>query len=174
MTEIVVEELDVQTLDPNEVDAQRLTQSVHEMSDWYKGRNEPGLKYFQEHSVAGGRVFVIREQEDIVAVACYEIKHERGEHDPVVMHPVSYPVAFVHGMTTSRTSQGKGYGTAVLKTVLQNIKDNGIRYVQLTCNPDREGAIRLYKKFGFKEIGQKQKSTDVTKKTTLFELDLAQ
>lgn len=172
MEEINVEALDVHTLDPKGVDAQRLTQLVHEMSEWYKGLNESGIKYFQEHS-SGGQTFVIRDYDEIIAASCYEVTHTRGEGNPVVMKEVEYSVAFVHGTVTAREAQGKGYGTAVLKAVLQGIKDAGIQCVQLTCNPEREGAIHLYKKMGFKEVGQKQKSTDVTKVTTLFELDMA-
>ena len=167
----VVEELFVHTLDPKSADALRLTHLVHEMSEWYKGLNESGIKYFQEHS-KGGQTFVIRDGGTIVAASCYEVTHSQGAGNPVVMREVEYPVAFVHGTVTACEAQGKGYGTAVLRSVLQSIKDAGIQYAQLTCNPNREGAVHLYKKVGFKEIGQKQKSTDVTKVTTLFELCL--
>ena len=172
MEEIVVEALDVHTLDPKSADAQRLTDLVHEMSDWYRGLNESGIQYYLDHS-EGGRVFVIREGGIIMAAACYEVKHERGAGNPVVMSAVSYPVAFVHGIVTAHEAQGKGYGSHVFSQVIENAREAGIPYAQLTCNPEREVAIRLYKRLGFKEIGNKQKVTDVTKVTTLFELDLA-
>ena len=53
--------------------------------------------------------------------------------------------AFLYNFEVKKSYRGKGYGSAILKYVLSHYKVN-----ELTVAKDNEGAIKLYKRFGFK------------------------
>lgn len=53
--------------------------------------------------------------------------------------------------------QGKGYGKAGLKKVLEYIREKPFgdsNHILLTCNPENQIAFDLYRKLGFKESGR--------------------
>ncbi len=46
--------------------------------------------------------------------------------------------------------QGKGYGTKMVNTLLEELRNRGVRGVMLGADLDNEGAIRFYQRLGFK------------------------
>lgn len=53
----------------------------------------------------------------------------------------------------SRQYQGKGYASKAIKIVLKEIQCEGCREIRTMYKPDNKIAEKLYKKFGFKQIG---------------------
>ena len=52
---------------------------------------------------------------------------------------------------------GKGIGTGLMNRLIDFCKENGATTIELEVRSDNERAIALYKKFGFKKIGQNEK-----------------
>lgn len=152
MEEIVVEEVNVHTLDPKSADALRLTELVHQLSSSHAEKGTTGIEYYRDHSV-GGKVFVIRNESVIVASGCYALTKEKGEGNPVSFIAVPDSVAFIHGIIADQSMRGRGYGTTLMQHIISNIQTQNISCIQLTSNPSRESARRLYLKIGFKEVG---------------------
>ena len=50
--------------------------------------------------------------------------------------------------------QGRGYGRAALKTIIDYFKDQGVGYIKLSTKESNISAISLYHKFGFRENGE--------------------
>ena len=54
------------------------------------------------------------------------------------------------GMAVTEDARGKGVGTLLLQTALDEVERRGIAAVSLSVDPDNQ-AIRLYKRLGFVE-----------------------
>ena len=52
---------------------------------------------------------------------------------------------------------GKGIGSGIMKLLMDFCKKSGAEVIQLGVRSDNERAIALYKKFGFKKIGEYEK-----------------
>ena len=50
--------------------------------------------------------------------------------------------------------QGRGYGHAALKAVVDYFEDHGVGYIKLSTKESNISAISLYHKFGFRENGE--------------------
>lgn len=58
--------------------------------------------------------------------------------------------AYLYGVFTVEKYCSKGYGKKILQYVLEDLKKENIKEVELTVSPENEIAIKLYEKFGFK------------------------
>ncbi|WP_029233191.1 GNAT family N-acetyltransferase [Butyrivibrio sp. VCB2006] len=50
--------------------------------------------------------------------------------------------------------QGKGYGTAAMKTIIQYFKDNGANNIRLSTKETNTNALSMYRKVGFRDTGE--------------------
>ena len=50
--------------------------------------------------------------------------------------------------------QGRGYGRAALKSIIDYFDDQGVGYIKLSTKESNISAISLYHKFGFRENGE--------------------
>ena len=50
--------------------------------------------------------------------------------------------------------QGKGYGTAALKVIIQYFRDHGANNIRLSTKETNVGALSLYRKAGFRDTGE--------------------
>lgn len=50
--------------------------------------------------------------------------------------------------------QGKGYGKAAMKEIIEYFKENGAKTVALSTEAHNSSAIALYESFGFRKTGQ--------------------
>ena len=50
--------------------------------------------------------------------------------------------------------QGKGYGSAALKEIIDYFRRNGADQITLSTKESNEKALGLYHKFGFRENGE--------------------
>ena len=51
-------------------------------------------------------------------------------------------------------SQGKGYGTAALRVIIQYFKDHGANNIRLSTKETNSNALSLYRKAGFCDTGE--------------------
>lgn len=70
--------------------------------------------------------------------------------ETVILRNVHDSGAVVFGFAVAHAFQGKGYGSMVMRYLLQIARSSGITSLELTMNPDNLAARNLYmKKFGF-------------------------
>lgn len=69
---------------------------------------------------------------------------------PYIIFGKQYP-AHLHINLLSEY-QGKGYGTDLINTLIQKLQLKGIKGVMLMASKENTGAIRFYKRNGFKKI----------------------
>lgn len=53
-----------------------------------------------------------------------------------------------------KSLQGRGYGGAALKEIINYFRDNGAEEITLSTKESNVAALGLYRKFGFKENGE--------------------
>lgn len=78
---------------------------------------------------------------DIIGV-CELIRSWKGKY-----------TAFIHSFYVDKRYRKKGIGKKLLQKVIDILKNDGFREIELTVNPSNEAADRLYKNFGFKRVG---------------------
>lgn len=57
------------------------------------------------------------------------------------------------GMALRAEYRGRGIGRALLQRLIDVLKEKGIQKVSLSVDPDNIAAMKLYQRFGFKEVG---------------------
>ncbi len=82
-----------------------------------------------------------RNNSDIIGV-CELVRSWRSKH-----------AAFIHSFYIDKGYRRKGIGRKLLQKVIDILKNDGFKEIELTVDPDNEAADRLYKNFGFKKVG---------------------
>ena len=65
--------------------------------------------------------------------------------------------AYITNIAVKPTERNKGYGKAIVKSLIDEAKANGVRAVTLEVRVSNANAIELYKQFGFKSVGIRPK-----------------
>jgi len=60
-------------------------------------------------------------------------------------------LARIEDVVVDKAARGKGIGEAITLAAIEKTKELGIGKIDLTSNPKREAANRLYQKLGFKQ-----------------------
>ena len=95
------------------------------------------------HAVTNGHAKLVAEQGDrVIGVLVIER----------MAHPVNRHVATL-GMAVERTWRGKGIGSALMAAALAWARSAGVDKVTLEVYPTNQGAVALYRKFGFADEG---------------------
>jgi GNAT superfamily N-acetyltransferase len=58
--------------------------------------------------------------------------------------------AWIEDVVVDRTARGQGVGTALMQAAMQRAQEIGTKTLDLTSNPSRQAAHRLYEVAGFK------------------------
>ena len=87
---------------------------------------------------ANVHVYVIRDEGHIVATATLCVKHT-----------LEFTVGDVESVVVSSRCRGLGYGKALMTTLIEVAKKLNVHHIQLTSNPGRVAANRLYREMGF-------------------------
>ena len=85
-------------------------------------------------------IYVIREEGRIVATGTLCIKHM-----------LEFTMADIESVVVSARCRGKGYGKALMTALITAAKDHKAHHIQLTSNPARMAANRLYQALGFEK-----------------------
>lgn len=83
-------------------------------------------------------VFVIREEGRIVVTGTLCIKHT-----------LEFSIADIESVVVSSRCRGRGYGKELMRVMIEVAKGFKVHHIQLTSNPGRVAANRLYQDLGF-------------------------
>ena len=83
-------------------------------------------------------VYVIRDEGHIVATGTLCIKHT-----------LEFTIADVESVVVSSKCRGRGYGKELMTAMVEAAKRMNVHHIQLTSNPARVAASRLYQELGF-------------------------
>ena len=83
-------------------------------------------------------VYVIRDEGHIVATGTLCIKHT-----------LEFTIADIESVVVSSKCRGRGYGKELMTAMIEAAKKMGVHHIQLTSNPARVAANRLYQELGF-------------------------
>ncbi len=104
------------------------------------GLNEWGLPPLIYH----GAVYIIEADNNPAGIAEYMRDMEEEN------------TAYLYGLAVAKEYRGQGWGKQLLAESLQEIKEKGIKQVELTVDPANKRACTLYRKFGFEKIEQRK------------------
>ncbi len=83
-------------------------------------------------------IYVIRADGHIVATGTLCIKHT-----------LEFPIADIESVVVSSRCRGKGYGRELMAGLIAAARRFEVHHIQLTSNPARVAANRLYQELGF-------------------------
>ena len=83
-------------------------------------------------------VYVIRDEGHIVATGTLCIKHT-----------LEFTLADIASVVVSSRCRGRGYGKELMMAMVEAAKSFNVHHIQLTSNPGRVVANRLYRGLGF-------------------------
>ena len=83
-------------------------------------------------------VLVIRDEGHIVATGTLCIKHT-----------LEFTIADIESVVVSSKCRGRGYGKELMNVMIDMAKNFNVHHIQLTSNPARVAANRLYQDLGF-------------------------
>ena len=83
-------------------------------------------------------VYVIRDEGHIVATGTLCIKHT-----------LEFTIADIESVVVSSKCRGRGYGKELMTAMIEAAKKMNVHHIQLTSNPARVVANRLYQELGF-------------------------
>jgi ribosomal protein S18 acetylase RimI-like enzyme len=87
---------------------------------------------------ANVHVYVIRDEGHIVATGTLCIKHT-----------LEFIIADIESVVVSSKCRGRGYGKELMTAMVEAAKKMNVHHIQLTSNPARVAANRLYQDMGF-------------------------
>ncbi len=87
---------------------------------------------------ANVHVYVIRDGGHIVATGTLCVKHT-----------LEFAIADIESVVVSSRCRGKGFGRELMSAMIDAAKGLGVHHIQLTSNPARVAANRLYQELGF-------------------------
>ena len=87
---------------------------------------------------ANVHVYVIRNEGHIVATGTLCIKHT-----------LEFTIADIESVVVSSKCRGRGYGKELMTAMIEAAKKLNVHHIQLTSNPTRVVANRLYQELGF-------------------------
>ena len=87
---------------------------------------------------ANVHVYVIRDGGHIVATGTLCIKHT-----------LEFAIADIESVVVSFSCRGRGYGRELMRAMVEAAKGFKAHHIQLTSNPARVAANRLYQELGF-------------------------
>ena len=87
---------------------------------------------------ANVHVYVIRDGGHIVATGTLCIKHT-----------LEFTIADIESVVVSSKCRGRGYGKELMTAMIEAAKKMDVHHIQLTSNPARVAANRLYQELGF-------------------------
>ncbi len=121
------------------------TYTLHDLSDLDALMHELSATSFCNEALlsnalndANVHVYVIRDEGHIVATGTLCIKHT-----------LEFTIADIESMVVSSKCRGRGYGKELMTAMIEAAKKMNVHHIQLTSNPARVAANRLYQELGF-------------------------
>ncbi len=107
-----------------------------------------------EEDVLSSNARVIKENGEIIAFTVfYDVKEERGEND----YPFKTPDLYCFSRLMVKTGyENKHVGYFLVKNIINELKDKGVKGIGIMVDPRNENALHLYSKFNFKFVETKE------------------
>ena len=134
-------EIKVSVIKNNDAQVIEKLKAIEKQAFGDAGLDEWNLVPFVRH----GRVIALQNGDEVVGGAQYI----RDWDDP--------SRAYLVGIAVDSSCRGKGLGTRFLGDSLALLAAEGIKYVELTVDPQNHGAVKVYaKKLGFETVGTRK------------------
>jgi len=117
-------------------DLSDLDSLMHELSATSFCREELLRAALEDANV---HVYVIRDEGRIAAVGTLCIKHT-----------LEFTIADIESVVVSGRCRGRGYGKELMSALIDAARSSQAHHIQLTSNPARVAANRLYQALGFR------------------------
>lgn len=127
----------------------KIAKQVHEMHvawrpDIFVSVEDVIEKERYEMLIRTENIYIIRENEIIVGYAMLERKEREA-------HGLHYrKIINIEAIAVDENYRGKGYGTTLIKYIIDIAKKEKYTDLYLTVNEENEDAIKLYEKIGMK------------------------
>ena len=118
---------------------------MHESVNPYMGFDECSLEQFRSifcELRSGGDLLVFEENDAVVGVCNVTRRDHRLKH-----------VAYIGSLAVRPDCSGRGVGRAILTTVLNMLREEGFKRVELLVASDNARAVGLFRSFGFEIEG---------------------
>jgi ribosomal-protein-alanine N-acetyltransferase len=84
------------------------------------------------------------------------VAERAGEVAGFAIARVVVPVAEIETIGIDQKAQGYGFGSSLLLAMLEELKVAGVEEVELEVRSSNEGALRVYERAGFCEVGRRR------------------
>lgn len=108
---------------------------------------------FVEQEIKLGELFVVRENNNIIAVAA--VNHRVNDEYDTIDWQIKEPkdkIATIHALTTALEHRGDGTSQAFLKEIEQYCRENGDLAIHLDVIDTNDPAYKLYTRCGYQEM----------------------
>lgn len=103
---------------------------------------------FFEQSLTADQLFVLTEAGDVVGIVALN-QTQAPEWSPVVWKDSVGPALIVHSLAVVPSSQGRGYGKAILNFCESFARDHGYTSIRLDAFSENKAAVRFYERQGY-------------------------
>ena len=134
---------ELRTIDKNNIE-ECIALSVTEKQTQYIASNKDSLKEADDNS-AVARPFAIYVDNRMVGFTMFAFDEDYEDPDDRY---------WLWRFMIDKDLQGRGYGRAALKAIIDYFDDQGVGYIKLSTKESNISAISLYHKFGFRENGE--------------------
>ncbi|MCW3055230.1 MAG: hypothetical protein JWN14_4400 [Chthonomonadales bacterium] len=107
----------------------------------------PTRAFFDE-SLAADQLFVLTESEEVVGVVVLN-EAQAPEWRPVVWQDSKGHALIVHSLAVLPSSQGRGYGKAILNFCEAFAREQGYTSIRLDAFSENTAAVRFYERHGY-------------------------
>jgi ribosomal protein S18 acetylase RimI-like enzyme len=73
-----------------------------------------------------------------------------------MVRPIDEAGLFLSSLAVQPEAQGAGVGAALLAGVFDKARRLGLAHVECDVETDNEGALRFYRRFGFRPVGERR------------------
>ena len=134
---------ELRTIDSNNIE-ECIALSVAAEQTQYIASNKDSLKEADDNS-AVARPFAIYVDNRMVGFTMFAFDEDYEDPDDRY---------WLWRFMIDKDLQGRGYGRAALKAIIDYFDDQGVGYIKLSTKESNISAISLYHKFGFRENGE--------------------
>lgn len=113
--------------------------------------DDPAIRKYVDGWGRTGDFGVIAEQEDGTPLGSATARYFTSENRGYGFVAEDIPEL---GMALLPESRGRGIGRVLLAALLEGLRDRGTERVSLSVDPRNEPAMKLYRRFGFEEVGR--------------------
>ena len=110
---------------------------------WKESSQEETVAWFRNHKPPYHPVYVIVENDEVLAFGSLSVFRPREGYWPVVENSIY----------ARQDCRGRGFGTVIMKALIEKAKASGLWAITAWISDDNEESIRFHEKLGFYHTG---------------------